>query len=77
MLEIAQNFEQVAAEFRPVVLIGPGLAAVWVGLFVWLGGLGVRRVLLAVVGAITAFGTTEQLLPCQHAKEKLKRKKEG
>jgi len=53
MLEIAQNFEQVAAEFRPIVLIGPGLAAVLVGLFVWLGGLGVRRVLLAVVGAIT------------------------
>ena len=53
MLEIAQHFEQVAAGFRPIVLIGPGLAGVLVGLFVWLGGLGVRRVLLAVVGAIS------------------------
>ena len=53
MLEIAQNFEQVAAGFRPIVLIAPGLAAILVGLFVWLGGLGVRKVLLAIVGAIT------------------------
>ena len=53
MLEIAQYFEQVPAGFRPIVLIASGLAAVLVGLFIWLGGLGVRRVLLAVVGAIT------------------------
>jgi hypothetical protein len=53
MLEIAQYFEQVTAGFRPIVLIASGLAAVLVGLFIWLGGLGVRRVLLAVVGAIT------------------------
>jgi len=52
MLEIAQNFEQTATSFRPVVLIGPGLVCVIVGLFVWLGGLGLRRLLVAVVGAV-------------------------
>ncbi len=53
MLEIARNFEQIAARFSPVVLIGLGLAAVLVGLFVWLGGLGFRKVLAAVVGAVS------------------------
>jgi len=52
MLEFAWNFERTAAELAPIVLIGPGLAAVLVGLFVWLGGLGFRRVLVAVVGAV-------------------------
>ena len=52
MLEIAQNFEQMTATLSPVVLIAPGLAAVIVGLFVWLGGLGLRRLLVAVVGAV-------------------------
>lgn len=53
MLEIIQNFEQIAAGLNPFVLIGPGLAAVLVGLFVWLGGLGFRKVLVAVAGAIS------------------------
>lgn len=53
MLEIAQNFEQTVAKFSPVVLIGPGLAAVLVGLFIWLGGLGFRKVLAAAIGAIS------------------------
>jgi hypothetical protein len=52
MLEITQYFEQVAVQFNAIVLIGLGLAAVLLGLFVWLGGLGLRRPLLAVVGAI-------------------------
>lgn len=51
MLEILQNFEQTAARFSPVVLIWPGLAAVLVGLFIWLGGLGLRRLLVAATGA--------------------------
>ena len=52
MLEIAQNFEQTAASFSPIVLIAPGLTAVIVGLFVWLGGLGLRKLLVVVVGAV-------------------------
>ncbi len=53
MLEFFQNFEQAAAGFAPVVLIVPGLLALIVGLFIWLGGLGFRRTLFALVGAIS------------------------
>jgi len=52
MLEILQDFEQAAARFAPLVLIVPGLAAVIIGLFVWLGGLGFRRLMVALLGAI-------------------------
>ena len=56
MLEILQNFESAAAgtaQLSPLVLVGPGLAAVLVGLFVWLGGLGFRKVLFGVAGAVS------------------------
>ena len=53
MLEIAQNFEQMAADFSPVALIVPGLVCVLAGLFIWLGGLGYTRLLALVAGAIT------------------------
>jgi len=53
MLEILQDFEQTANRFSPIVLIGPGLATVLVGFFVWLGGLGFRRLLVAVAGAVS------------------------
>jgi len=52
MLKIFQDFEQIAVNLRPIVLIAPGLAAIVVGLFVWLGGLGLRRPLVGLVGAI-------------------------
>lgn len=52
MLEVAQNLEQVAVRFSPIVLILPGLAAVALGLFIWLGGLGCRKILCALAGAI-------------------------
>ena len=54
MLEVCQHFEQVAARFSPAVLIGAGSAGVVVGLFVWLGGLGLRRILLGVAGGVAA-----------------------
>jgi hypothetical protein len=56
MYEIFQNFEQTALRFSPIVLIVPGLLAVLVGLFIWLGGLGLSKVLVALLGAVTGFG---------------------
>ena len=53
MLEIAQHFEETSVWFSPVVLIGPGAAAVLTGLFIWLGGLGLRRILVAIAGAVS------------------------
>jgi hypothetical protein len=53
MIEIFQNFEQIAIRCSPSVLIGLGLGAVLVGLFVWLGGLGFRKLLIAVAGAVS------------------------
>ncbi len=55
MLEILQDFESAiggAVRLSPVVLVGPGLACVIAGLFIWLGGLGFRKTLVAVAGAI-------------------------
>lgn len=52
MLEIARQLERTAVWFSPVVLIGPGLVCVLLGLFLWLGGLGFRRTLVATIGAI-------------------------
>lgn len=53
MLEILKNFEQVAARLSPILLIGVAIATIIVGLFIWLGGLGFRRVLLAIVGLVS------------------------
>ena len=60
MIEVFKSFEQVAGRFNPLVLIVPGLVLVALGLFVWLGGLGFRRVLFALLGA-TAGGVTTLL----------------
>jgi len=52
MVETLKSFEEVAGRFDPLVLIVPGLVMVALGLFVWLGGLGLRRALFAVIGAV-------------------------
>jgi len=52
MFEIARNLERTAAGFSPTVAVTIGLVAVTVGLFVWLGGLGFRKLLVAIVGAV-------------------------
>jgi hypothetical protein len=54
MVEIFQDFESAlgGAKLSPIVLIAPGLVAIVVGLFFWLAGSGVRRLLLALVGGI-------------------------
>ncbi len=51
MIEILKSFEQVASRFSPPVLMVPGLALVVLGLVAWLGGMCVRRLVLASVGA--------------------------
>jgi hypothetical protein len=51
MVEVLRSFEGVAGRFPSLVLIVPGLALTVLGLFVWLGGLGFRRALFAVLGA--------------------------
>jgi len=51
MVEVLKTFEQVAGRFSPLVLIVPGLVLVALGLFAWLGGLGLRRALFALLGA--------------------------
>ena len=56
MLEILQDLESAlggTVRLSPVVLVGPGLVCVIAGLFIWLGGLGFRKILVAVAGAIT------------------------
>ncbi len=52
MLEIVQHLEQSAARFNPPILIASGLVCVAAGLFIWLGGLGFRKLLVPTVGAI-------------------------
>jgi hypothetical protein len=53
MFEIARQLEQAAVWFDPSVLIVPGLAAVLLGLFVWLGGLGFKKTLVAIIGSVS------------------------
>ena len=66
MIEILKNFEQVAGGLSPLVLVVPGLLIAALGLFIWLGGLGFRRALLALVGA-TAGALCAFLVASQNA----------
>jgi len=52
MLQFFQNLEQTAGQYKAVYLIGPGLVCVLLGLFVWLGGLEFRKIVVPVMGAI-------------------------
>jgi hypothetical protein len=64
MVEILRNFEQMAGRFPPAVLLAPGLALVALGLVVWLAGMCLRRLVLALAGAgvvgMIALGTGSQ-----------------
>jgi len=53
MVEILKSFEQVAVRLSPTLLVLPGLTLAVAGLFIWLGGLGFRLLLLALMGAFT------------------------
>jgi len=50
MIEIFQHFEQVAARFNPSILIGSGITILILGLLIWLGGLGLRKILISLAG---------------------------
>jgi len=52
MLELTQKLGEWAAQLPPKVLIGAGLVCVCVGLFIWLGGLGLKKVLAAAAGIV-------------------------
>ena len=52
MPEIVPNIEQAAKWFSPVILAAPGVAALLLGLIIWLGGLGFKKVLTAIIGAV-------------------------
>lgn len=54
MLEILQNFEQTAGQLSPLTLVVPGLILLLAGLFIWLGGLGFRRPMVLIIGALGA-----------------------
>lgn len=53
MWEIAFDLERTLSGVKPVYLTVPGIAAVLVGLFLWLGGLGFRIPLVALIGAVS------------------------
>jgi hypothetical protein len=50
VIEILKSFEQEAGRFDPAVLVVPGLVLVALGLVVWLAGMCLRRLVLALVG---------------------------
>jgi hypothetical protein len=60
MLANAQDVEQAAAKSDPVVLVILGLT-VLLGLFIWLAGLGIRKVLFPVIGILIG-GTIGHLI---------------
>jgi hypothetical protein len=56
MLEILKNFESAmngTGRLSPGVMLGAGAAIVLLGLVIWLGGLGLRRILSVIAGAAT------------------------
>jgi hypothetical protein len=53
MVEIFQNFEQVTARFSTPVLMVSGVVILLLGLLIWLGGLGLRKILISLAGVVT------------------------
>lgn len=52
MIEILQDFEHASERLSPLILIAPGILGVAIGLFIWLGGFGLRKQLLLAAGGI-------------------------
>ncbi len=52
MLDVLESLERVAVWLSPIVVVLPGLVLTGLGLFIWLGGLGFRRLLMGLVGVL-------------------------
>lgn len=52
MIENLKNLEQTAPGLEPIILVGPAVACVLLGLFLWLGGSAFRRPLAALAGLL-------------------------
>jgi hypothetical protein len=55
MFEILQNFELISRGLKPVLLLGIGLAGITVGLFLWLGGLKFKKILISIIAASAGY----------------------
>jgi len=54
MIDFVENLQRFAGHLNPMLLIASGLALLLTGAFVWLGGLGFRKTLFAVIGTACA-----------------------
>lgn len=52
MIENLKNLEKTATGLEQILLVGPGLACVLLGLFLWLGGSAFKRTLAAIAGLL-------------------------
>lgn len=53
MFDILQSFEHAATGLSPVILILPGIIAIIIGLFIWLGGSSLKRIVVGLIGAVS------------------------
>ena len=57
MIQIIQNIENLNTQLLAPALLSIGILTLIAGLVIWLGGLGVRKLLLAIVGIIAGITT--------------------
>jgi hypothetical protein len=57
MIQIIQNIENLNTQLLPPALLSIGILTLIAGLIIWLGGLGVRKLLVAIVGIIAGITT--------------------
>jgi len=69
MLEIAQNLESYAQNLSPEAQIAAGIIILFLGLFLWLGGIGYTKILNLAIGVL--FGLACCILFTNHAPLKI------
>jgi hypothetical protein len=55
IIDFAKELEQSGTQIKPILLIGPGIAAVIVGIIIWLAGSNFKKISFAIIG-LTAGG---------------------